>query len=274
VIEGLKAGIVDTFTILSDLSIMPLDSFPQINLGTAVLIIFALCAGFVLLRGMVRMVVGTLVIGGSATLAWWVWSNSPLWLFETTGKAPTWAAPTLAGLTFLAAWWLLAKAVRFFVRPGGSGKPTTFVGALGRMVFALVPTSLLGLVSAVFFHHNESSESRAQRSASSPPPPLMTRLSESLESAIPKPWLEQLNPLANQTRVDLAQAITAQAQTPRAPVIDPSTGKPVPRAVVVNDPELQTLAREGKFSKLLRHPNLTKALADPKIQKRIQDIHP
>lgn len=250
------------------------DSLPQINLGTAVLIIFALCAGFVLLRGMLRMVIGTLVIGGSAVFGWWVWKNSPVWWFEATGKSPDWGPPALAAITFLASWWLLGKMIRFFVRPGDSKKPTSLVGTLGRLVFALIPTSLLALVVAVFFHHGASPAGNGKPSAGSTPPTMMGRLSDWLDQTIPREWLESLDPLANHNRVELAKAITVQVQAPRAIVIDPKTGKPIPRAIIVQDPELQNLAREGKFSTLLHHPNLTKALADPKIQKFLESLNP
>jgi len=56
------------------------------------------------------------------------------------------------------------------------------------------------------------------------------------------------------------------------PVIDPKTGKPIPRAIIVDDPELQGLAREGKFGSLLRHPMLTKALNDPQLKAFLKDL--
>jgi hypothetical protein len=41
----------------------------------------------------------------------------------------------------------------------------------------------------------------------------------------------------------------------------------------VDDPELQKLARQGKFGTLLRHPLLTKALEDPKLQALLKDLN-
>ena len=54
-------------------------------------------------------------------------------------------------------------------------------------------------------------------------------------------------------------------------MVDPATGKPYPRAVVVADPALQGLARQKDFSSLLRHPNLTRALDDPKVKQAIDE---
>lgn len=261
---------------------MSLDSIPQVSLGTAALVIFALCVGFVMLRGIVRMLIHLLILGGSAILAWYVWRNAPVWMFEASGKSPDWAAPALAATSFLAAWWLLGKIIRFFTRPGDSsgGKPKSFIGALLGLLFSLVPTALLTLIAAVFFHHSDSTNGASSQGSKSPastgssPTSLVTKLTGWLEETIPKDWLEKLDPLASNARVQLAKTITAQATTPRATVIDPQTGKPYPRAVIVQSPELQNLAREGKFSKLLHHPDLTKALADPKVQKLLHDLKP
>lgn len=250
---------------------MAFDSLPQINLGIAVLVIFALCAGFVLLRGMVRMVIGIIVLGGSAALGWLVWRDAPVWLFEATGKSPAWAAPALAVTTFFACWWMLRRMIGFFVNPGNaSGKPSSFGGALIRLVFALVPTSALAVAAAVAFHHSSPAPNAGKSGDTS----AMARLSAWLNDTIPREWLESLDPLANRARVELAKAITLQSQAPRATVVDPKTGKPIPRAVIVQYPELQTLAREGKFRALLNHPNLSKALADPRIQKSLAGHKP
>jgi hypothetical protein len=52
-------------------------------------------------------------------------------------------------------------------------------------------------------------------------------------------------------------------------VTDPQTGRPYPRAIIVDDPELMDLAREGRFSTLLRHPLLSEALKDPMIRQAL-----
>ena len=81
-----------------------------------------------------------------------------------------------------------------------------------------------------------------------------------------------LDPVAEPSRLALAKLITAQADSPLNPVINPQTGKPIPRAIIVNDPELQNLARDGNYGTLLRHPLLTKALADPQVKKILKDL--
>ena len=108
--------------------------------------------------------------------------------------------------------------------------------------------------------------------APSPTATLSQNLKISVEKSIPPAWLKLIDPLADPSRLALAKIITEQAQPPRAPVIDPLTGKPIPRAIIVNDPELQNLAREGRFATLLRSPLLTKALNDPKVQAFLKNF--
>ena len=94
-----------------------------------------------------------------------------------------------------------------------------------------------------------------------------------IEDALPESWIRTLDPLAQHNRLTLAKLIATQSESRLNPVINPQTGKPIPRAIIVDDPDLQNLAREGKFSTLLRHPLLTEALADPKIQKLLRDLN-
>ncbi len=79
--------------------------------------------------------------------------------------------------------------------------------------------------------------------------------------------MEWLDPLASDPRVELVKMIAAGEDRRLEPVIDPETGQPYPRAFVIDDPELQTMAREGRFSTLLRHPSVSAALEDPKIRE-------
>ncbi|MES2923645.1 MAG: hypothetical protein V4819_18965 [Verrucomicrobiota bacterium] len=254
---------------------MPPDSIPQLSLGTAVLVIFAVCAGFVLLRGMTRMLVGTLILAASAWAAFFVWQEAPLRILEWTGRSPAWLTNSLPIVAFAVCWLLLRKLAKAVVSPfssSGNDKPRTLAGAAVRLVFALIPTLLISLISAVVIHHT-GSVAEVRSSGERGTPSLGERLKVAVDSAIPRAWLEKLDPNSSSSRISLAKLIAAEAKAPRAVVIDPQTGKPIPRAKIVEDPQLQALAREGKFGTLLRHPLLTKALADPKIQKLLRDLH-
>ncbi len=259
------------------------DSIPQISLGTAALVIFAVCAGFVLLRGMTRMIVGTVVLSLSAWIGFRVWQQAPTLSIEWTGQSPAWITNGLPAAAFLVSFFILRKIAKAIVRPFGKSpaeeKPRSIIKLAFLLLLALVPTSLLWIIGATIIHHNGSvAEVRAysEKSIGIPettPDGFSQKLKSSVEAAIPASWLKALDPLADPSRLALAKLITAQSDSSLKPVINPQTGKPIPRAIIVNDPELQNLAREGNYGTLLRHPLLTKALADPKIQKLLHDIN-
>ncbi|MES2660072.1 MAG: hypothetical protein V4689_15730 [Verrucomicrobiota bacterium] len=259
------------------------DSIPQISLGTAALIIFAVCAGFVLLRGMTRMIIGTVVLSLSTWIGFRVWQAAPTLSFEWTGKSSGWITSGLPIATFLISFFVIRKIAKSIFSPPKTepepAKPRSIIGKSFLLLLALIPTSLLCLIGATFIHHNGSiAEVRAYSEKSNgtsetTPDGFSQRLKSSIEDALPESWIRTLDPLTQPSRLNLAKLIAAQSESPRAPVINPQTGKPIPRAIIVDDPELQNLAREGKFSTLLRHPLLTKALADPKIQKLLRDLN-
>lgn len=261
------------------------DSIPQLSLGTAALIIFVVCAGFVMLRGMTRMLIGTVVLALSAWLGFLVWQEAPTLSVEWFGKSIGLVTTGLPIVIFLISFLLIRIIAKSIARPFGksedseekSGSP--IIRLAFRLLLALIPTSLLWLIGATFIHHTGSiaevsAFSEKSQGITEPTPAKFTqRLKASIEDALPESWLKALDPLTDSSRLTLAKAITAQSESPLKPVIDPRTGQPIPRAIIVDDPELQDLARSGKFGTLLRHPLLTKALQDPKIQSLLKDLH-
>jgi hypothetical protein len=242
-----------------------------------VLIIFGICAGFVLLRGMTRMIVGTTVLGLSAWIAFRVWQMAPEWSIEWIGKPLaliTNGLPLVAFLISIFITRLIANAIaQPFRKPADESFPRSFANAVFRLLLAIIPTSLICGIVVILIHHTAavadvraSTEKKADASFSQ-------RLKSSIEEAIPGKWLQRLDPLTDSSRLSLAKLIAAQSASPPQAVINPQTGKPIPRAIIVEDPALQKLAREGKFDTLLRHPLLTKALNDPKIQKLLRDLN-
>jgi hypothetical protein len=260
------------------------DSIPQISLGTAALVIFAVCAGYVMLRGMTRMIVGTVVLALSAWIGFTVWQKAPALSFEWFGKSiglVTTGVPAMAFvLSFVVIRWFAKAVARPFGKtPQPGPKPGSRIIKLAfRLLLALIPTSLICLIGATFIHHTGSiAEIRAfaeeSLGISGPTPAKYSQnLKNSVEHALPETWLRFLDPLADPARLTLAKLITAHSDSPLEPVIDPATGQPIPRAIIVDDPELQNLAREGKFGTLLRHPLLTEALQDPRIQALLKDL--
>lgn len=258
------------------------DSIPQISLGTAALIIFAVCAGFVLLRGLTRMLIGTVALSFSAWIGFRCWQAAPTLSVEWTGKTLPWITNGLPIVAFLISFFIFRKIAKAIASPIRKAPEPEKKGSIIRTSFllllALIPTSLLCLIGAIFIHHSGSiAEVRAYSEKSNgvpetTPDGFSQRLKASIEDALPESWIRTLDPLAQPSRLTLAKLIATQSESRLTPVINPQTGKPIPRAIIVDDPELQNLARDGKFSTLLRHPLLTKALADPKIQKLLRDL--
>ena len=81
--------------------------------------------------------------------------------------------------------------------------------------------------------------------------------------------MDWLDPLSAEPRLKLAKMIAAGNGQALQPVINPETGQPYPRAIIVDNPELNQLAEEGRFSTLLRHPLLSEALKDPLIREAL-----
>jgi uncharacterized membrane protein required for colicin V production len=263
---------------------LSLDSLPQLSLGTAALIIFAVCAGFALLRGMTRMLVGTAVLGLSVWIGYRVWEIAPVLSVEWTGKSLGWINNGLPVAAFLGSFLvirLIANTVaRPFSKPSGNSMPRTLTATVLRLVLALIPTSLIFVIIAALVQHFaaiadvRASSEKSGEMAKPNPDSFSHRLKSAIEAKLPESWLGMLDPFSDPSRVALAKLIAAQSESPLQPAIDPQTGKPIPRAIIVNDPALQKLAREGKFDTLLRHPLLTKALNDPKIQQLLRNPSP
>jgi hypothetical protein len=259
-----------------------LESFPQISLGTAALIIFVVCAGFVLLRGITRMIIGTAVLGLSVWIGFRVWQMAPALSLEWTGKSLAWITNGLPFAAVLVSFFVIRLIVNAVVRPfqksQGNSPPRTLVATVSRLVFALLPTSLIFVILIAWAHHSaavadvKASAEKSSGAVNAHPANFNQRLRAAVEGQLPESWLRLLDPFTDPSRIALAKLIAAQSETSLKLVTDPQTGKPIPRAIIVDDPALQKLAREGKFDTLLRHPLLTKALSDPAVKKLLRDL--
>jgi hypothetical protein len=258
-----------------------MNSLPPLNLATAALLIFALCAGFVLLRGIARMLLGTLVLAASAWLAFWAWQQAPTWTVGLLGKSNRFISTGLPIVVFIAAMVFIRGFVKFitspFIKPGDRSPPP-FTNVPMRLMFAIAAAAMLWLLGATFVHHAGSIaeiRSMVEKSATTgATSAYLQRMKAAVESALPASWLKLLDPLTEPGRLALAKLIATQSTSTLPPVIDPATGKPYPRAIIVDDPALQGLARQKDFSTLLRHPNLTHAINDPKVKQAIAERKP
>jgi hypothetical protein len=229
------------------------------------------------------MMIGTVVLALSAWNGFLVWQAAPSVSVEWFGKSVGLITTGLPIAAFLVSFVLIRRMAKAVVSPfgdkrdGESPSPSVIRMAF-RLLLALIPTALICLIGATLIHHTGSiAEVRAFSEKNlgiddATPAKFIQRLKSSVAAALPDSWLKALDPLAEPSRLALAKIVTAQAESPLEPVIDPRTGQPIPRAIVVEDSELQALAREGKFGTLLRHPLLTKALEDPKVRALIKDL--
>lgn len=263
-----------------------MDSLSNLSLGTAALAIFALCAVYVMLRGIARVLIGTVVLGVSAWLAFLSWQGAPAlsvdWFGQSIGLITTGLPIAVFVLSFVA----IRLVLRWIRRPFGDETdelPEPAGTSLFKVVvvlgIALVPTLILLAIGVGVVHHTASVQElrdfarQAQDGSGPGREPYLQKLKVSIEKTVPKDWLKSLDPLADPSRLTLAKWVTLQSKPQREPEIDPATGQPIPRAIIVDDPALQKLAREQKFGTLLRHPVITKALKDPKVRKLIKDLN-
>lgn len=259
---------------------MPVENLPQLSLGSAALIIFLICAGFIFVRGVTRMIFGALVLCGSAWVGFQVWQKAPTWAIDWTGKPVAWISTGLPVLAFLGTFIFAKIIIGFFLKPfkrSGDGGPKTMSGIFVRLAMAVIPTGLVWLTGATLVHHFGSIAEIRQSTAQAGKGKEMDfltqarELKEAIAAVVPADWLAKLDPLADKNHLSLAKLIASQPKPDRKPVIDPQTGKPYPRAIIVDEPALQDLASDGQFSTLLRHPLFQKALNDPKVQQALKD---
>jgi hypothetical protein len=260
---------------------MGIENLPQISLGTAALIIFLGCAVYVIARGMIRMMVGTLVIAASAWLGYRAWQMAPELSIEWFDKLSPAVLYGLPAAVFLVAFFILRVILKFLTKPfaekADAHREDRFSPRrlLFRIPLLIIPTALLWLLGAVIVHHiGAVQEIRTVQAETPAEPGTFARLKAQVAKILPAAWLAKLDPLTSPDRVEVAKLIAAQEAAPRGgpvlePVIDPETGKPYPRAIIVESPELQGLAREQHFGTLLRHPQLDKLMQDPEVKRWI-----
>lgn len=255
------------------------DTVTPLTLLAVALLVFVICLGLVILRGIARMIVGTVILALASWGSFVAWQEAPALTLSWFGKPISALAYGLPTAAFIGSFILLRCLCNVAMSPFGqsadSSRPASRspLAIAVRLLFALVPTGLILLICTSIFHHAGSVaeiRSYTEKLIDTPeaqPKSFTRQIKAVLSSTLPESWLRSLDPLAEPERLQLAKQITSQSHQQLQPVIDPSTGQPFPRAIVVVDPELQNLAQEGKFGTLLRHPLLTKALKDPQTRK-------
>ncbi|MBK1881213.1 hypothetical protein JIN85_02235 [Luteolibacter pohnpeiensis] len=250
---------------------------PDLTLSSAALLIFLICIGFVLIRGIVRLVIGVAVIAAAAWVAFQAWTIAPDLSIRLLDKPVDWITTGLPVAAFVVTFAVLRLIANFFTRPfgtpSGSRGPVKLI-AVG--LFTLIPTSLLWAIGVAVIHHFGSvAEIQAAFDAGKEKESTIAATARQwkdvIVSLLPEEWLMKLDPLTDPNRLSLAKLIATQQKDELKPAIDPATGEVIPRAIIVEEPELQNLAQEGRFDVLLRHPLFQKALDDPKVQRVLKE---
>lgn len=254
-----------------------MDTLPEISLGTAALIIFGICATYMFLRGIVRTFVNAACLTLSAWVGFRVWQQAPSLAIEWTGKPSELIASGLPLTVGIATFFVLRKLIRLIRTPAHAPidniEERSPRSLFSKLALTLIPATLLCLTAATFLHHASAvAEIRNSAEFGSSAPnadSLAGRLKNSLSVAVPEKLMDWLDPLTTEPRLQLAKMIAASGDSPLEPIVDPETGQPYPRAIIVDNPELTHLAEQGRFSTLLRHPLLSEALKDPLIRQAL-----
>lgn len=264
------------------LAALDLESIPQVSLGTAALLIFGACASLAVLRGLLRILLGSLVLCLSGFAAFTAWRHAPAMAGGLTGHEMPWlsfAAPALAALLTFA---LLRLLVRFLTRP--FGKPGTEVAEKNRkspvrwaltLLFSLIPASLLWFTGATALR-NVGSVAEIRRYVDGPDAAparsaFLAELKASIDRALPAGWFARLDPLAGEARVTLAKLIAlGDGGTP--PKAIPVLEEPELRTLILHDPELRALAKAGRYADILRDPRLDHVIANPDLRKLLEGL--
>ncbi|GAA5483395.1 hypothetical protein [Haloferula sargassicola] len=256
-------------------SALNFDRIPDISLGTAALLIFGAIASLAVLKGLVRILWGSAVVCVAGYAAFVTWRDAPAMsrdLLGTESQLISWGLPVLVFL--LAALLLRGVAKGIF---SALRSPNAEAAEKNRrspvrwaftLLFSLIPTAALWFGGVTLLRHAGSvAEIQAFVEKHDLPDhtEFLARLKESVDTALPSSWFESVDPLTSDLRVRLAKLIAAADDPPpRAiPVFEESQI----RDLILSDPELRALARQGRYSEILRDPRLDRLLENDNLRE-------
>src|SRR5687767_7814477 len=94
-----------------------MEALSQISLGAAVLLIFAVCAVYMLIRGLLKTITNLSVLGLSVWIGFLTWQKAPSFAFQWTNQTSPLITTGLPILTFILSFILIRKILRFFFTP-------------------------------------------------------------------------------------------------------------------------------------------------------------
>jgi len=258
-----------------------LERIPDLSLGTAALIIFAAIAALALLRGLLRILWAVVMLSLAALAALFAWRHAPAIGRSWFEPLPDWFSPTLTAASFVLALIalrflgrLLAETTRQPGLPAGETRRSPAHRAL-TLLFSLIPAALLCLTAGAVIHQAGGvAELRAfgEKVARQPTPDhtaFLARLRRGLDQSLPG-WIGGEARGSDELRLRLAKLITwLDRNPPRAiPVLEEHQI----RELVLADPELRRLAREGRYGEILRDPRLDRLLENDNLREVLANL--
>jgi hypothetical protein len=245
-----------------------MDALPQISMGTAVLLIFAICAAYMFIRGLIRTIVNLSILALSIWVGFYTWQQAPTLAIRWTGETSPLITNGFPILALVLSFVILRKILRLFLTPVSTQQedfeePEAQQPLFGRLFITFILATILCLIAAAVLHHITSISEIRHHSKSGDIPNTATRIKKSIETLIPSSWMDKLDPLATQPRIELAKWFASQSEIESKE--EKTAEQPVPP--ILENPELISLAEKGRFSTLLRHPLLTEAINDPTVMK-------
>ncbi|MFC7338883.1 hypothetical protein ACFQY0_16930 [Haloferula chungangensis] len=267
----------------SILSALNLDSIPEFSLGTAALLIFGAIASLAVLRGLLRILWGTTILCLAGLASFYAWQHAHSLALQWFKQEPSWFPIALPLLTFLASFFLLRAIGRFVARP--LGEPNAEIAEKNRrspirwvitLFLSLIPTCLIWFAGATLLRHAGSVaevKTYAENLAKEPvskQTAYLAKLKNDIEAAIPSDWFSKVDPLTSELRLTLAKLISsADDPAPKAVAV---LEEPEMKALILSDPELRQLARDGRYSDILRDPRLDRMLENDNLREVLQDL--
>ncbi len=252
-----------------------IESIPDISLGTAALLIFGAIASLAVLRGLLRILWGTLVLCLAGLAGFVSWQQAPAISRELIGRewpALSWLLPPVAFLLTAILLRLLAKNLFSSLKSPNEQSAEKNRRSPLRWAFtlalSLIPTALIWFGGATVLRHAGSvAEIRTFVEDRELPDhtAFLAELKKSIDTAVPAEWFSRVDPLAEKARLNLAKLISvADAPPPKAvPVLEETEI----RELILADPQLRQLARDGRYSEILRDPRLDRLLENDNLRE-------
>lgn len=259
------------------LAALDLETIPQLSLGTAALLIFGACALLVIVRGIFRILFGSLVLCASGFAGYLTWKNTPLMTQDGSFHWVSFVPAAIVGLVVLL---LLRWIMRFLAKPLGrkeEGEPArrSPLRWVVTLLFSLIPTSVLWVGGATALRSVGSvAEIRrfADGDAATDRSAFLAALKSAIDKTLPEGWFKKIDPLSDDARVTLAKLIALGDSEPPPKAI-PVLEEPQIRSLIEHDPHLRSLARSKRYADILRDPRLDNVIADPDLSAMLAGLN-